>query len=198
LPDLPTRDTADGKALAPAERFAAKRNSENPELYGVFPFRLCSFNRPNADLGVNALKHRWDRGAVGWRQDDIFMAYLGLTDDAKKQVASRARNHHRGSRFPAFWGPNYDWIPDQDHGGVLMKAYQAMLMQAEPATGSENDGKIYLLPAWPADWDVAFKLHAPGKTVLQGEYRGGKLVRLDVTPASRRKDVVIVPKDAAP
>ncbi len=191
LPELPTRETPSGRALAPAERFAAKRNSENPELYGVFPFRLCSFNRPNADWGLNALKHRWDRGHFGWRQDDIFMAYLGLADDARRGVVARARNSHRGSRFPAFWGPNYDWIPDQDHGGVLMKAYQAMLLQSEPATGSEFDGKIYLLPAWPKDWDVAFKLHAPKQTTVEGIYRAGKLERLVVTPESRRKDIVI-------
>jgi hypothetical protein len=191
LPELPTREVPGGRALAPAERFAAKSNSENPELYGVFPFRLSSFNRPNAELGINALKHRWDRGNAGWRQDDIFMAYLGLADEAKRNLVGRARNHDKGSRFAAFWGPNYDWTPDQDHGGVLMKAFQAMLLQPEPAAGSEFDGKIYLLPAWPEEWDVAFRLHAPRNTVVEGEYRGGKIVRLDVTPASRKKDVVV-------
>ena len=50
------------------------------------------------------------------------MAYLGLTDDARKAIVGRARSHDAGERFPAFWGPNYDWTPDQDHGGVLMKA----------------------------------------------------------------------------
>jgi hypothetical protein len=198
LPELPTREIPGGRALAPAERFAQKSNCENPELYGVFPFRLCSFNRPNAELGANALKHRWDGGSAGWRQDDIFMAYLGLADDAKKNLVGRARNHDRGSRFPAFWGPNYDWIPDQDHGGVLMKAFQAMVMQVEPATGSAYDGKIYVLPAWPKEWDVAFKLHAPRNTVVEGEYRGGKLVRLDVTPASRRKDVEVISGGGTP
>lgn len=191
LPDLPTRETPSGRALAPAERFAAKRNIENPELYGVFPFRLCSFNRTNATWGLHALQHRWDRGHAGWRQDDIFMAYLGLTQEARKGLVARARTHHAGSRFPAFWGPNYDWVPDQDHGGVLMKTYQAMLLQAEPAAGTELDGKIYLLPAWPADWDVSFKLHAPRQTVVQGEFRGGRVVALDVQPAARRNDVIL-------
>ncbi len=51
--------------------------------------------------------------------------------------------------------------------------------------------KIFLLPAWPADWDVHFKLHAPYRTVVEGEYRDGELVNLSVTPESRRSDVVI-------
>jgi len=192
LPDLPVRDTEDGSAFAPAERFAIKKNMENAELYSVFPFRLASFNRTNAPLAVRALKHRWNRGNTGWRQDDIFMAYLGLTDDARSGLVARARAHDERSRFPAFWGPNFDWTPDQDHGGVLMKTFQSMLMQTEPVTGSEVDGKIYLLPAWPRDWDADFKLHAPGNTTISGRVRDGKIENIVVTPSSRKKDVVIV------
>jgi hypothetical protein len=183
LAPLPTRDVPGGKALAPATQFADKRNIENPELYAVFPFRLCSFEKDNRELGLLALQHRWDSGNGGWRQDDIFMAYLGLTDDARRAVVGRARSHDQSSRFPAFWGPNYDWVPDQDHGGVLMKATQAMLMQ--------TDGdKIFLLPAWPKDWNVSFKLHAPRQTIVECEYKDGRITKLNVTPEARRKDIV--------
>jgi len=182
LPPIPTRDVDGRKALAPAEFFANKPNIENPELYPVFPFRLFAFNRPNADWALAALEHRWDRGHSGWRQDDIFMAYLGLADDARKGLVSRARSSDRGERFPAFWGPHYDWTPEQDHGGGLMKAFQSMLLQ--------TDGqKILLLPAWPKHWNVEFKLHAPQQTTVEGVYRDGQLTSLRVTPESRRVDV---------
>ena len=182
LPPIPLREVNGRKALAPAEFFAQKSNIENPELYAVFPFRLFAFNRPNADWALTALEHRWDRGHSGWRQDDIFMTYLGLADDARRAIVSRARSHDPGERFPAFWGPNYDWTPDQDHGGVLMKTFQAMLLQ--------TDGrKIFLLPAWPKEWNVEFKLHAPQQTVVEGLYQDGKLASLKVTPESRRADV---------
>ncbi len=184
LPSLPLRDINGQKALAPAEFFAHKSNIENPELYAVFPFRLLAFNRPNADWALAALAHRWDRGHSGWRQDDIFMTYLGLAEDARQAVVSRARSHDPGERFFAFWGPNYDWTPDQDHGGVLMKAFQSMLLQ--------TDGRrIFLFPAWPKEWDVEFKLHAPEQTTLEGIYRNGKIVSLEVKPKSRRQDVSI-------
>jgi hypothetical protein len=173
--------------LAPAQRFASKRNIENPALYAVFPFRLVSFEKENAELGKQALKHRWDRGNSGWRQDDIFMAYLGLTEDAQQNLVGRARNHRRGSRFPAFWGPNYDWIPDQDHGGVLMKALQAMLLQPDPYSN-----KLHLLPAWPDNWNVKFKLHAPRKTTVECELRDGEIVLLKVvSPELRRVDLLL-------
>lgn len=186
LPPIPLREVDGRQALAPATFFADKRNIENPELYPVFPFRLFAFNRPNLDWALAALEHRWDRGHSGWRQDDIFMAYLGLTEDARRAVVSRARSYDRNERFPAFWGPNYDWTPDQDHGGVLMKAFQAMLLQTD---GS----RIYLLPAWPKEWDVEFKLHAPHQTVLEGTYRKGRIESLRVTPEARRADVEVRP-----
>jgi alpha-L-fucosidase 2 len=185
LPELPVHRQNGFEMLAPAAKFANKRNVENPELYAVFPFRLVSFEKPNRALGIQALHHRDDRGPFGWRQEDIVMAILGLADEAREYVVERARNKDPDQRFPAFWGPNYDWTPDQCHGGVLMKALQAMLMQTE-------GGRIFLFPAWPSSWDVDFKLNVPSRTTVQGSVRDGKLVSLAVTPESRRKDVVVL------
>ena len=184
LPDMPTRTVEGIDMLAPAARFEHKSNVENPELYAVFPFRLVSFEKPNAALGVAALEHRWDRGDFGWRQDDLFMTHLGLAEQARTNLVSRARHKHAGSRFPAFWGPNYDWIPDQDHGGVLMRTLQTMLMQ--------TDGRaIYLLPAWPDGWNASFKLHAPFQTTVTGRVEDGHLTIVEVDPPQRRADIVV-------
>ena len=114
------------------------------------------------------------------------MAYLGLGEEARENLVARARNKHAGSRFPVFWGPNYDWVPDQDHGGVLTRTLQAMLMQVDPYSDT-----IHLLPAWPEDWDASFKLHAPKHTTVRCEVRSGKITQLLVTPKSRAKDVVV-------
>jgi len=185
LPPLPTTKTPDGKVmLAPAQVYKQKSNSEVPELYAVFPFRQIAVGKPNLEWGVEALNHRIDKGASGWRQDDIFMAFLGEAAQARDNVAARARSKHGESRFPTFWGPNFDWVPDQDHGSVLLIALQSMLLQADGR-------KIYLLPAWPKDWDCAFKLHAPYNTTVEGVIKAGKLEQLKVTPASRKKDVVM-------
>lgn len=189
LPQIPLHKTTSGMALAPAERFEVKNNVENPELYAVFPFRLFGLGRPNPEWAVNALKHRLDSGDFGWRQDDIFKAYLGLTEQAKRNLVNRSKNHDQNSRFPAFWGPNYDWTPDQDHGGVLMKTFQSMLIQPDPYSQ-----KIYLTPAWPPDWNSDFKLHAPYNTIIRGKIINGKVRLLDVTPSFRKKDIIIVSK----
>lgn len=185
LPDLPTTIVDGNEMLAPAARFADKRNVENPELYAVFPFRLVAFEKPNRNLGVNAFLKREDRGNFGWRQDDIFAAYLGMADTARDYLVGRSRSKDAGSKFPVFWGPNYDWIPDQDHGSVLLKTLQSMIMQTDAR-------KIYLFPAWPGDWNVEFKLHAPLRTVIEGTFRNGVAKVLRVTPRSRAKDIVLV------
>lgn len=187
IPDLPVREFNNLKMLAPADKFENKQNIENMELYSVFPFQLVTFNSKEKQLAVNAFNYRLDKGNLGWRQDDIFAAYLGMTDTVRSYLVSRVKNKNIDSKFPAFWGPNYDWTPDQTHGGIIMKTLQSMLMQ--------TDGKkIYLLPAFPKDWNANFKLHAPFNTTIQGIVKDNKIVKLKVKPEYRRKDIVIVPQ----
>jgi hypothetical protein len=186
LPPLPmTGDQGEQRVLGAEESFSGRGNSENPELYAVFPFRRYGVGKPELDIGRRTFQHRVARGNTGWSQDDTQAAYLGLTDEAARLLVGRAKRKHPGSRFPAFWGPNHDWVPDQDHGGNLMKALQRMLLQAE-------GDQIWLFPAWPADWNVSFKLHAPHQTTIQGLYQDGQLKQLKVTPASRRSDVQVM------
>jgi alpha-L-fucosidase 2 len=182
LPAVPTREVEGRRMLAPAEMYAKKQNVENPELYAVYPFRLYGVGKPDFELAIRALDAREDKGHFGWRQDDLFMALLGLTERARQGLTERAGRWNPEQRFPAFWGPNYDWTPDQDHGGVLTKTLQCMLLQCD-------DREIRLRPAWPADWDADFRLRAPFNTVLEGQVRAGKLVGLRVTPRSRESDI---------
>ena len=66
-----------------------------------------------------------------------------------------------------------------------MIALQRMLLQAD------DPSKIYLLPAWPREWDVDFKLHAPGGIVVRGVWRKGEMKQLDVTPSAARKAIIL-------
>jgi hypothetical protein len=87
-------------------------------------------------------------------------------------------------RFPLYGREGPDSCPDFDHFGGGSVALQRMLVQ-------EAGEKIFLLPAWPADWDVDFKLHLARRTVLTGTVKDGKLVAWDIQPASRKKDVTV-------
>jgi alpha-L-fucosidase 2 len=182
LPDVPMRNIDGKKVLSPAQEFSEKQNVENPEMYAVFPYRAYGVGKPDIDIACNTFARRVHKNSGGWQQNAIQAAFLGLADEAAKLVAFNFTHKNARHRFDAMWGPNYDWTPDQDHGGVAMTALQRMLLQYE---GDE----IHLLPAWPRKWNVEFKLHAPDKTVVQGVYRSGRLQKLNCTPNSRKKDV---------
>jgi hypothetical protein len=162
-----------------------KMNVENPELYAVFPYRIFGVGKKDLDVALNTYFRREYREDKCWYQNALDAALLGLADSARQMVVERAQPaSYSESRFPAFWNMFNDWSPDIDHGGNLQLALNNMLLQCE---GTE----IRLLPAWPKDWNVHFKLHAPQQTTVECEYRNGKIESLHVTPESRKKDVIL-------
>lgn len=185
-PEIPTITENDQTRILPAKTYSKLANVENPELYAVFPYRVFTRMADSKALqtGINTWKNRKNRDNIGWQQQPVQAALLGLTDEAKNLVIERVQHTAKGYRFPGFYGPNYDWTPDQDQPTVFMIGLQRMLMQCE-------GDQILLFPSWPKEWDVNFKLHAPKQTTIDCEMKQGKIVKLKVTPKSRKKDVVV-------
>jgi len=185
LPPLPVREADGARMFAPAARYdPSRQNVETPELHATFPFRLAAVGGGDHELAMarEAFARRHDRQDRGWTQDGILAARLGLTGEARADLIARVANSHPAYRFPATWGPNFDWLPDQCHGSNLMLGLQEMLLQAE-------GDQILLFPAWPKEWDVHFRLRAPRNTTVEAQWVRGRLVHLVVTPESRRADV---------
>lgn len=189
IPPMPTRIVEGREMLAPAEVWARINNTESPQLYGVYPWGIYGIGRPDLELAINTYWHDPDvlrfRSHIGWKQDNIFAARLGLADEAKRYTTLKLKDAER--RFPTFWGPGFDWVPDHNWGGSGMIGLQEMLMQVHEDT-------IYLFPAWPKEWDVDFKLHAPQQTVITGKLINGQVQDLHVSPQSRLKDVQLLLK----
>ncbi|TDW96925.1 DUF5703 domain-containing protein [Dinghuibacter silviterrae] len=186
LPELPVGVKDGQPVLLPytGPQTVKGHNLENPELYAVYPFRLFGLNRPNLDLALHTFAARRFTEPGCWVQDPIQAAMLGLADVARYYVAYNLTRKDPFLAFPAFWATGHDYKPDEDNGGNGENGLQQMVLQ--------SDGqKILLLPAWPADWDADFKLHAPGNTTVEGTIEAGHLTNLVVTPASRRADVVV-------
>lgn len=198
IPDIPYRFVEVGdslsqsnkiilkKTIAPARSWERVNNIETPQLYPVFPWRLFGVGKPALDVARNT--YLYDADAVkfnshtGWKQYNIWAACLGLREEAKR--LSLAKLSDGPYRFPAFWGPGYDWTPDHNWGGSGMIGLQEMLLQV-------SGEQILLFPAWPGEWDVHFKLHAPGQVVVEATLKEGKVALLKVTPESRKKDIVL-------
>lgn len=196
VPKIPLGTTANGKlpkegkgdpnglpTILPAKSYGNGINIENPELYAVFPYRIYGLDKPDLERARNAFNARLHPQGICWGQDGMEAALLGLTDEAKKS-AIEAFTSYGTQKFPWFWARNLDWSPDMDNGGGAMTTLQKMLLQ--------TDGKkITLVPAWPSDWTADFKLYAPYNTTIEAHVENGKISKLKVTPAARKKDIII-------
>jgi hypothetical protein len=187
IPPINFRQFDGRPTISPAKVWERVNNTESPQLYPVYPWGIYGIGKSGLDTAINTFKYDPDvlkfRSHVGWKQDNIFAARLGLTSEAAELTTSKLKDS--GRRFPAFWGPGFDWTPDHNWGGSGMIGLQEMLMQV--------DGKkIYLFPAWPKDWDVHFKLHAPYQTTVEGTLKNGKVIDLKVFPEKRKVDIKIM------
>ena len=175
LPEVPLEVKKGHTVIAPCEepKNYVKINCEFPQLYGCFPYQeigIAGEAAKELSLGRDTYYYAWDSedqlNYEGWMYSGICAARLGLTQEAyafmQKKLASAPK------RFPAFWGPGFDYTPDHNWGGTGMTGLQEMLLQS-------LEGQLYLLPAWPKDVDVEFKLWIEEGTYVECEYVGGKL-----------------------
>lgn len=171
IPEIPLRTIGGDTCIAPAIVWARIQNVETPQLYPVFPWRIYGVGRPGLDIARNTyLKdpHALDmRTTKGWKQDNIWAACLGLTDEAASLNAEKFADGPY--RFPAFWDPGYDWAPDCNRGGAAMIGLQEMLLQETPY------GELLLFPAWPKQVNAKFRLHATGGRTVEAEIKDGQV-----------------------
>ena len=173
------------RTILPAKSWKEYGNGELPMLYPLFPFNRFALGRDDMQVFRDTYEFgEFRKGNVAsWHQDGIFFARMGQTELAADFNARKLDDSQ--FRFPTFWGPGHDWVPDHNRGGAGMIGLQEMLMQT-------IGDKIVLFPAWPKKWDVDFKLHAPKSTTVEVSYKDGEIISLVVTPKSRMKDVVIM------
>ena len=175
LPEVPLEVKNGHTVIAPCEepKNYVKINCEFPQLYGCFPYQEIGIAGEAAKelaLGMDTYYYAWDSedqlNYEGWMYSGICAARLGLTKEAYSFMQKKLANAPK--RFPAFWGPGFDYTPDHNWGGTGMTGLQEMLLQS-------LEGQIYLLPAWPKDVDVEFKLWTEDGAYVECEYVDGKL-----------------------
>lgn len=187
IPELPIIINGNIKKLLPYEgpQTIPSHNSENPELYAVYPFRIYGLAKPDLQVALNTFNARKQTFKGCWSQDPVQAAMLGLSNIAKDYINFNLTRKDPRQKFPAFWEKANDYAPDEDNGGNGENGLQQMIMQV--------DGKkIILLPAWPQGWEGDFKLNAPFQTTVQGSILNGKITNLVVTPAERSSDVTVL------
>lgn len=171
IPDIPLHVIDGDTCIAPAVSWERIQNTETPQLYPVFPWRIYGMGRPHLDIARNTyLKdpHAIEmRSTKGWKQDNIWAACLGMTDEATRLNTEKLGNGPY--RFPAFWDPGFDWAPDHNRGGAGMIGLQEMLLQ------EDLDHNPILFPAWSREWNCRFRLYLSGRRCVDAEIKDGKI-----------------------
>jgi hypothetical protein len=188
LPDIALASEDGKQYILPAAKFARQSNAENGELYAVFPYSLFGVGHGTEDIVAKTMEKRLFKNAFDyrcWTQDQIMYAYAGMSEEAKDGLIHRWSTYSKRLRLPMFGAEEPDYVPDLDHNGSGSVALQRMVVQ-------EVGEKIYVLPAWPREWDGSFKLHLRNSTVIQGAVKNGKIEYLNISPENRRKDIVVV------
>lgn len=202
LPLIPRLQRGDQVVLAMADRWTRQHlPDETPELHALWPYRLVGrFEPETQDLALAT----WERAGLAWdgrterteRRSDFsgsaslaYAASLGLAEECGRRALAKLADASSPARFKGFAGPGREWIPDQTWSGSGRVGMQEMLLDCEPGA----EGRILLLPAWPKDWDVTFRLRAPGNTRVTCVVESGKIERLIVDPPSRLEQVVAGP-----
>jgi len=175
LPEMP-RGEVDGRTVLKPTTRHDSFSWHMPAMYPLYPYQMYRLDQPGLALMRDTFLHgieektRMDHRA--WTQGVVHFAHLGMAEKAREVLTRKLDDGPY--RFPAFWPPAIDHAPDHNWGGMAMVGLQAMRLQ----TGGEQ---LLLCPAWPADWDVSFKLHAPNRTVVEASVRDGALEDLEVT-----------------
>ena len=169
----------------------ARQNIELPELYTIYPFGLYHMADEDEKIAVDTLQTIVARygflqphtiglppgtaGYSGWHYIGNAAAVLGLTELCEEILVNNAALQNPGNRFPAMWVPVHDAVPDTDHGANIMNLLQLMVLQC-------NAGDVQVLPAFPENWNVKFRLYAPHNTMVECEYLNGKMTLCKLTP----------------
>jgi hypothetical protein len=164
------------------------------EMYAAWPYRLVGITQPDT---LQLARDTWetvpaDRARLckqdySWMANVANMAALAWPEKAKERAIYKLANTAAPqARFPAFFGPGHDWLPDHNWGG------SGHDRPAGDAARARAGCKAASCTCSPLAGGLGCGLQAAraGPDRGGGQLKGGKLVSLRVTPASREKDIV--------
>ena len=126
LPPLPVAKRQGVMSLLPAKHWRTDYNKWEPiEIYAAWPYRLVGITRPDT---LQLARDTWetvpeDRAKLckqdySWMANVANMAALAWPAMARERAIYKMANTAAPqARFPAFFGPGHDWLPDHNWGG---------------------------------------------------------------------------------
>lgn len=159
----PPKEIRNGKeVIAPCESYNVKEtiNCENPELYPLFPYFMFHSTEGLPQIIQDTYDERINTFNNGWSQNLIQAALLLRKEKCEKELPENFRKKAEGYFFDAFFGPNFDWMPDQCHGSSNSIALRMMLLQ-------DKGEKVKVNPCLPETWKSEFRLPSHNATIIE-------------------------------
>jgi len=186
---------ADVQVYAPASRGRQPpelSNTENPQLYRVYPFGLSGIDSSDLDLARRTFDKRNFSLYAGWSMDAIWAARLGLKEEACSLLAQHAAKFNR-FRYGG-WDSNDNRVfpgdlavaPFLDAGGLSAFALQEILLQS-------HGGIIRITPAVSSTWSGTFRLRAEGGFIVTADFAAGEVRVAEVESQLGKRCVVANP-----
>ncbi|MHB9023491.1 MAG: DUF5703 domain-containing protein [Armatimonadota bacterium] len=186
-------DDRDADVFLPAEAFDRHPpiNAENPELYGLWPYRALGIGMPNFAAALRTYRGRvWKNLTDGWNLDVIWAARLGLVDEVLHDYdtlhfPSTVRSPAGFSFETAPTWPEEPSLPlypsMQGMGASVCHIYEMVCQDCLEA--------VRVLPAWPVDTPVSMAMYSANAGRIEIDYTPGQPPRVK----TERPVVVIIP-----
>jgi hypothetical protein len=186
IPPLPRTDQATHMQLLTASSDAAgqdvfaisyqpaaeKHNGENLDLEAVWPYGLIGDSGNDTALAQRTYAHRMFVHSPDWSFDAVHAARLGLGSEVASGLTTLTQNYQKfANGLGLLGGGNNDGTsePYVEQAGVVALAINEALVQ-------DYDGLVRVAPAWPPGWDVAGTVYVQGKSKVDVQLQGGKIV----------------------
>jgi len=140
----------------------------------------CSGKGPHS-LNPGPIKeiHIPEREIAYWPQERSEKAI----ENVLKMVKPLLKLDAKGSPFPGFWGSDFSQLPPAKDGlDSLVDSLRPMLIGM---TGE----RVCVLPGWPVDQDIAFRIDTVTGLGVDVVYRDREIKRLEVYPKQRTSEV---------
>lgn len=153
-----------------------RRNCENVELYGIFPFGMFGKGRLDEERAMQTFLKRPIKGiCCGWNPAPIQAARLWLAEDAEALLLQHIRENQLMPQ--GFWyspgNRKYGGLlPEMgyfDSSGMCAMAINEMLIQSDTGT-------IFIAPAMPKSWSAKFSLRAFDGFIVSSEVHSGEVL----------------------
>lgn len=187
LPVIPLTNEFGCTTISYAESISERHNVELPQLYPVFPYSIFGLHRSETiDVARNTALYAPESDdqldVISWLNVGVQYSRLGMKNEAIEYLIRKGDDG--GRRFPAFFGPGWDWTPDLNHLGSFAIQLQEMLLQTV-------DDYIRITPCLPSGIDVDFKLFAPKERSVECSIVDSKICKLEILPSVESNLVIV-------